>query len=188
MALPSSVRYDRLLKVLDQALTAARNEVNLEEAVKEAYGDDGENNKVFCTLLNSVLEQVNTTVRADVIKAFEEHEVKEKFIKLEAAIDKARRDAEKKQQDENKDKNSAAQAAADAKTEVQPSDLLRHRMYKRSMERKTELLDEIGKLEQEIEDLESQKEQRSAEANNVIGQIEQSTEKLRESANGDFTA
>lgn len=180
----SSRRYQKLLDVLDLVFSKSQQKFNVEEAVKVCYGDDGENNKVFQNLLSGVLESVNTEVGEEVREFLKASNVEEKMVKLEAVIAKLEGDAVFKKKAAAIDKKSAVAALRTSKLpdSLQPQDLVNYRAYQRMLQEKNAMESQIADLENEIEQLEKVKNERSTETTAKLGEIHNVGKELEKSA------
>lgn len=168
----TSVRYQRLMECLDLALTKSRSQIDIDQAVQLCYGDG--NNELFSNLLESMLDHLHTEVTADTVSFLQKHGVKEKLLKLEAAVAKFDRDAAEKKQAAVKDKESAVAALQNAKlpANVTPQDMVQYQAYQRMLQEKKLLQDEIDAIEQEISELEAAKSESLEAADSRIAEMQ----------------
>jgi len=135
-------------------------------------------------LLSGVLESVRTEVREEVREFLKASNVEEKLLKLEAVIAKLEGDAAHKKQAAVIDKESAVKALQTAKlpANLQPQDLVNCKAYQRMVQEKDALELQIADLENEIEKLQSIKDERSNETTAKLGDIEIVGKELEQSA------
>jgi Nnf1 len=178
----TSVRYQRLLEVLDLALTKSRSQFDVEQAVRQCYGDG--DNEVFYTMLEGILDHLHTEVTADMMSFLREKGVEEKLLKLEAVIAKLDRDAAAKKQVAAKDKESAVAALQNAKlpANITPQDLVQYRTYQRMLQEKKLVQDEIDALEKELAELEAVRANSMETADARIGEMQAAKAELEQSA------
>lgn len=178
----TSVRYRRLLECIQLALNKSRSQFDVEEAVRQCYGDG--DNDVFNTMLEGILDHVHTEVTADMMSFLQDRGVEAKLLKLEAVIAKVDRDEAAKQQASVKDKESALAALQSAKlpANVTPQDLVQYRAYQRMLQQKKLVQDEIAALEQEIAELEALETQSLEKADARISEMQAVKTELEHSA------
>ena len=129
-------RYNQLLRILDASLSKSREAFNVEEAIKECYGDDASMFEVessseenfLASAINAVIGTVNETTKKEMLEYLEKEGIEQKLNKIEDIIAKLdRTDAGMKQQDA--DDRQAAQEALEAAMlpkGVSPSDVMRY--------------------------------------------------------------
>jgi len=159
----SSVRYDKLLKVLNTALMESRRKFNTEDAIKECHGDDasmfdddaGGGQSVLATAIDAMVDQVNDTVKSNIVTYLEQEGIQEKVENIEAIINRLDANDEKQRQADAEDRQSARDALASVRLpkDVLPSELIRYRSYKLMEKERDALLEEIAKVEEETNGL-----------------------------------
>ena len=159
----SSVRYDKLLKVLNTALVESRRKFNTEDAIKECYGDDasmfdddaGGGQSVLATAIDAMVDQVNDTVKRNIVTYLEQEGIQEKLANIEAIINRLDANDEKQRQADAEDRQSARDALASVRLpkDVLPSELIRYQSYKLMEKERDALLEEIAKVEEETNGL-----------------------------------
>ena len=178
----TSVRYRRLLECIQLALNKSRSQFDVEEAVRQCYGDG--DNDVFYTMLEGILDHLHTEVTADMMSFLQNQGVEAKLLKLEAVIAKLDRDAAAEQEASVKDKESAVAALQSTKlpVNVTPQDLVQYRAYQRMLQQKQLVQDEIAALEHEIAELEALKTQRLQTTDARISEMQAVKTELEHSA------
>lgn len=159
----SSVRYEKLLKVLNTALVESRRKFNTEEAIEECYGDDasmfddgaGGGQSVLATAIDAMVDQVNENVKSNIVAYLEQEEIQEKLASVEAIINRLDANDEAQRQADEEDRQSARSALASVRLpkDVLPSDLIRYQSYKLMEKEREALLEEIAKVEEETKGL-----------------------------------
>ena len=159
----SSVRYEKLLKVLNTALVESRRKFNTEEAIEECYGDDasmfddgaGGGQSVLATAIDAMVDQVNENVKSNIVAYLEQEEIQEKLASVEAIINRLDANDEAQRQADEEDRQSARNALASVRLpkDVLPSDLIRYQSYKLMEKEREALLEEIAKVEEETKGL-----------------------------------
>lgn len=159
----SSVRYEKLLKVLNTALVESRRKFNTEEAIEECYGDDasmfdddaGGGQSVLATAIDAMVDQVNENVKSNIVAYLEQEEIQEKLASVEAIINRLDANDEAQRQADEEDRQSARNALASVRLpkDVLPNDLIRYRSYKLMEKEREALLEEIAKVEEETKGL-----------------------------------
>lgn len=179
----TSVGYQRLLAVLELALKKARNALDVEQAVQQCYGD--EDNEVFCTLLEGILDKLHSTVTTDMMSFFREKQVEEKLLKLEAVIAKLDRDAAIKKQKAANDKASTVSTLQRAKlpTHITSEDLVQHQTYQRILQENAAIRNEIAALEEETAELQAVRDCHQEIADTFLGEAQAAKASLEQAAN-----
>jgi len=177
-----SVRYQRLLEVLDLALKKARSQLEVETIVKDCYGDD--ETTVFQTLLHNVLENAHAEVTAATTKNFQEKDVESKLLRVDAAIQKLERDAAAAKRQEAKDKASAEAALQQAQLPqgVTAQDMVQFQAYQRMIQEKKVLEEEISAEEAAIAKLEAAHEKQSSTTGKRVQDMQNTSKELEKSA------
>jgi len=141
----------------------SRRKFNTEDAIKECHGDDasmfdddaGGGQSVLATAIDAMVDQVNDTVKSNIVTYLEQEGIQEKVENIEAIINRLDANDEKQRQADAEDRQSARDALASVRLpkDVLPSELIRYRSYKLMEKERDALLEEIAKVEEETNGL-----------------------------------
>ena len=157
----SSVRYGKLLKVLNTALLESRRKFNTEEAIKECYGDDASmfddsgdgsgGQSVLASAIDAMVDQVNEKVRNGIVGYLEQEGIEKKLASVETIINRLDANDDEQKQADAADRQSARDALASVRLpkDVLPAELMRYQSYKLMENERNALLEEIAKVEEE---------------------------------------
>ena len=157
----SSVRYGKLLKVLNTALLESRRKFNTEEAIKECYGDDASmfddsgdgsgGQSVLASAIDAMVDQVNEKVRNSIVGYLEQEGIEKKLASVETIINRLDANDDEQKQADAADRQSARDALASVRLpkDVLPAELMRYQSYKLMENERNALLEEIAKVEEE---------------------------------------
>jgi len=177
-----SVRYQRLVEVLHLALKKSRSQLDVEEVVKECYGND--NVAVFQPLLEGVLEQAQSEVTTSTLAHCTSSQVDVKLQRLDSAIRTLDRETVARQRQMERDKASAEAALAQAQLPegVTAQDWVQYQAYQRLMEEKKALEEEIAAEEAAVAELEAAQQQQASTTGKGVEEMQAFKEKLEKSA------
>lgn len=177
-----SVRYQRLVEVLHLALKKARSQLDVEEVVKDCYGND--NVAVFQPLLEGVLEQAQSEVTTSTLAHYTEAQVHAKLRRLDAVIRKLEREKAARQRQMERDQASAETALAQAQLPegVTAQDWVQYRAYQRLMQEKEALEEEIAAEEAAVAELEAAQQEQASTTGKGVEDMQAFKEKLEKSA------
>jgi hypothetical protein len=183
-------RYQRLLAVLQLALSQSQKTIDIAEAIRNVYGDDDQNNNaVFQELLRTVLENANTQVSIDMKQYFVENHTQQILDKLEAVMIKLDGDAHSQQRAAEQDQRSTERAFNMAF--LQPSsdsssftaqEMITIRKYQTWKREKIDLESKRKALEQEIETLQSMQQEYTQDTQSTLDEIHNHVVKVIESS------
>lgn len=138
----SSIRYKRLIEMIDRTLNKSRSEINIERAIQQCYGNDDDttmnydmtatydnadnnnnddttkslsSNQVFQTILSSSLDKVNRNVMMGINQYLQEQNVADKLHRFECIVQELELEAERRKMDYMQDKESTVQAIKKSK-------------------------------------------------------------------------
>lgn len=172
MAMQQDRRYELLQSALEKALDFSHKSLDIEKLVRETYDADDQNNQVFGALLQSMLDQVHSKSKAELLETFRDEQVEQKLFQFQAAVTKIQRDEERKRKEEEKDQQSAAAAVAQTRNQTDsPSRACRRRMYKDSMEKKAALEAEIEEMERDVAELKARMVENTGAAAAAVGEL-----------------
>ena len=179
----TSARYQRLVEVLDLALTKGRSQLDVEKTVKECYGDDGDN-AVFQSLLEGLLESVHREVTADTLCHFQQKQVETKLRRLDAAIRQLEheRDVQKRQAAREKAAAEKALQKAQLPEGVTAHDWVQYQTYQRLLQEKKLLGEEIAAEEAAVAQLEATQSQQARTASQRVQEMQAVSKELEKSA------
>jgi SMC interacting uncharacterized protein involved in chromosome segregation len=183
MTTSRSVRYQRLLDVLDKALVESRNQFDVEKAIKDRYGE-GDDTTVFRTMLSGVLDSVHREVTADMANQLQESDVGNKLKRVEAVIQQLEEESARKKQADAADKESTLSSLQSAKLpkDLQPDDWIKYRVYQKMTAEKKAMTAELDMVESETAELEASRAKRSTEINTSLGKMQEFHKELEKSA------
>jgi hypothetical protein len=188
-----SIRYQRLLEVMDKAMACSKSQFDVDKAVNDCYGDDasifakgdangGDNmlQAVLDNLLSSVQDQVTEEMR----QHFQELKVEGKLLKLEKIIQKLEQEEIQKRQAEEENKQSAEQVLDDLRLfkGISPTDIVNYQDFQKMKEERDAMVEEIASVEREIEQLNAQKEERSQQMKARFSCTKEASRELEKSA------
>jgi hypothetical protein len=193
-----SIRYQRLLEVMDKAMTFSKSQFDVDKAVKECYGDDasifaqsdsnngssGSGDNMLQAVLDDLLSSVQDQVAEEMRQHFKELNVAEKLLKLEKIIQKFEQEDIKQRQAEDDDKQSARQALEQVRLPkgLTPTDIVNFQAFQAMKKEKEAMLEEIATVELEIEQLNADKEERSRQMEERMSVMKEAGRELEKSA------
>jgi len=188
----SSVRYQRLLSVIEKALSQSKSQLDLEKVIKEIYGDDASifgndddsDNNMLSSVIQSMLERVHDQVQESMTEHLQSQNVCQQLVKLEAILHKLEYEQASQQQADEKDKQSARQALEQSKLPkgIQPLDLVNYKAYQRMQQEREVLLNEITQTEKEIQEIKDRQQEQSQAMESRLTKIQQVGQELEKSA------
>jgi len=185
-----SIRYQRLLEVMDKALSNSKSQFDFDKAVKECYGDDasifqgdGADN-MLQTVLENLMVGVQDQVATDMHSHLKSLEVESKLLKLEAIIQTLEQQDAVKQLAEDADKQSARQALEQVRLPVglSPSDLMEWTSFQKMTQDRDALQQDIASIQGEIQLLCQEKEQQSQQMNARLSTMKEAGKELEKAA------
>lgn len=195
-----SIRYQRLLEVMDKAMTFSKSQFDVDKAVKECYGDDasifaqsdsnssnkgsGSGDNMLQAVLDDLLSSVQDQVAEQMRQHFKELKVSEKLLKLENIIQKLEQENIQQRQAEDDDKQSARQALEQVRLPkgLSPTDIVNYQAFQTMKKEKDAMLEEIATVEREIEQLNAEKEERSMQMQERLLIMKEAGRELEKSA------
>ncbi|CAB9517608.1 expressed unknown protein [Seminavis robusta] len=159
-------RYNQLILLVDKALTHSRKDFDIDEAIKECYGEDASmfetkdssEENFLVSAINAMIDDVNKKVKKGFLDYLEKEEMKQKLDKLEAIIAKLDQEDEQMKQADEQDRRTA-QAALDATRlpkGVTPDGLMRYHIYNKKKEDLALMEKKLAEEEAAIEKLSGQ--------------------------------
>jgi hypothetical protein len=160
----SSLRFQRLLEVIEKALTQSRKNIDVAKLIQQCYGEDAsifaaqQGDNVLLSVLEGMLDRVHDSVTEDMLEFLKELQVEAKLIKFEEIATQLEMDEVWQQQQETNDKQSARRALEDAKLpkELKPADIVTYCAYQKILSERDGTLSEIAAIEKEIQQLAAQ--------------------------------
>jgi hypothetical protein len=193
-----SIRYQRLLEVMDKAMTFSKSQFDVGKAVKECYGDDasifaqsdsnngssGSGDNMLQAVLDNLLSSVQDQVAEEMRQHFKELNVAEKLLKLEKIIQKLEQEDVQRRQAEDDDKQSARQALEQVRLPkgLSPTDIVNYQAFQTMKKEKDAMVEEIAIVEREIEQLNADKEKRSLQMEERMSVMKEAGRELEKSA------
>lgn len=182
----NSIRYQKLLAVIDKALQNSRDSFDTTAAITECYGDDA---SIFGAatlekLLESLVERVNDSAHVHVLEKLQQLQVEEKLIQVEEIIQALDQAAREKRKLEEHDRTSATNALQKAKLPegIRPEDVVSHRAFQILKQEESALDAELAKLQEETKLMEEQIAQAQAQVKQSLGKVEETGAKLEQTA------
>jgi hypothetical protein len=193
-----SIRYQRLLEVMDKAMNFSKSQFDVDKAVKECYGDDasifaqsdsnngssGSGDNMLQAVLDDLLSSVQDQVAEEMRQHFRELNVADKLLKLEKIIQKLEQEDIQQKQAEDDDKQSARQALEQVRLPkgLTPTDIVNFQAFQTMKKEKDAMLEEIATVEREIEQLNADKEERSRQMEERMSVMKEAGRELEKSA------
>lgn len=185
-----SIRYQRLLSVLEKALQTSRQKFDAEAAIREVYGDDAaifgddDNNGMLRSVLDSMLESVHDKVSTQMKTFLQEKDVEKQLSLLDAIIFKLEQQDADREKAESRDKHSARQALEDAKLPkgLSPIDMINRKACEKLQQEKEDVLAELAAIEEEIEGLEAERQDRTTTMQRTLQTVQAFGKELEKSA------
>lgn len=181
-----SVRYNKLLAVIDKALQQSRNSFDFSSAITECYGDDA---KIFgaatlAKLLESLVERVNDSAKSEILDTLKKEGVEAKLLHVEQLIQTLEQEAHEFREMEKKDKSSATDALEKAKLPqgLSPEDIVKHRAFQIMKQERDGLDAELVSLQEETKRMEQQIAQAESSVQTKLAQVEDTGAKLERTA------
>jgi hypothetical protein len=175
---------------LEKALQTSRQKFDAEAAIREVYGDDAaifgddDNNGMLRSVLDSMLESVHDKVSTQMKTFLQEKDVEKQLSLLDAIIFKLEQQDADREKAESRDKHSARQALEDAKLPkgLSPIDMINRKACEKLQQEKEDVLAELAAIEQEIESLEAERQDRTTAMQRTLQTVQAFGKELEKSA------
>jgi preprotein translocase subunit SecD len=192
-----SIRYQRLLEVMDKVMTFSKSQFDVDKAVKECYGDDASifaqsdsnngssgSDNMLQAVLDDLLSSAQDQVAEEMRKQLKELNVEDKLLKLEKIIQQLEQEEIQQRQAEDDDKQSARQALEQVRLPkgLSPTDIVNYQAFQTMKKEKDAMLEEIATVEREIEQLNAKKEERSRQMEERMSVMKTAGRELEKSA------
>jgi len=185
-ATTESMRYQKLLDVIDKALKESRKSFDTSAAIQECYGDDASifGAATLAKLLDSVLDRVNENAKQQVVENMETNGVELKLKQVEQLICTIQQQAAEKKEAEAMDRLSATNALEKAKLPegILPADIVSHRAYAIMKKERDALDEQLCKMEEETKVMEEQIAMAEKAVKQRLGKVEETGAKLEQTA------
>lgn len=181
-----SIRYQKLQSVIDKALSEARKSFDTSQAIDECYGDDAAifGKSTLTTLLDSLVDRINTDAKEESLKYMQEQGVEEKLKHVESIIATLENLQQRKEQAEAKDVQAATDALTKAKLpkNMSPDDIVSHQAFLIMEKERNALQEEIAAIQAETKLMEEQINKAQANIQQGLSKVEETGEKLGQTA------
>lgn len=187
MTIPTeSIRYQKLLQVIDKALQESRKSFDTEAAIQECYGDDASifGAATLAQLLDSLVDRVNDKAKQDIVDTMEKEQVESKLLHVERIMKKLEKMRDDKQAAESMDIQSASNALEKARLPegIRPADIVSHRAYTIMKKERDGLAEEIASIEEETKLMREQIAQAESKVKQGLQNVEETGDKLGRTA------
>lgn len=181
-----SIRFQKLLQVIDKALSESRKSFDTAAAIQECFGDDASifGATTLAKLLDSLVERVNDAAKQRILQTLEKEGVEAKLKHVEDVICAIEKVREQQNQSETLDRQSATNAMKKAKLPdgMHPDDIVSHRAYTIMKEERDGLAQEIAAMEEESKLMQQQIEEAERKIKQGLEKVEETGAKLEQTA------
>lgn len=184
----SNGRFQRLLQALDKTLSKSRSQFDTEAAVSEYYGEETaaifDDTSMLRELLDTILEDMHDNVMQQVKTVLNEHNVKRQLDDIDNIFAEVENEKERIRLAEEQDKQSAREALETIKLPKgwHASDVVTLQAYEVLKKEHDTLLEDIGEMEKEIQELEAQGARESSAMEEQLQRMQQFGKQLEETA------
>lgn len=185
-----SERFQRLLKVLEKALTHSRSQLKVKEILQDCYGDDlsifaveGDSNALF-SLFGSMLDGVHDDVLEKMKAELKERNVEETLVRLENITRRLEKKDQKEEKLENWDKESARTALASSffGTKAAPGELVTYATVDSLSKERELLLQQIAEEEEKIAELDKMRHDQATVVDNRLADLQKIASQFEQTA------
>jgi hypothetical protein len=183
----SSVRYQRLLLVLNKALARSKSQLDLRQIVQECYGDDAsifQDDALLESLLDNMLDKAHKRVVDQMSELLQQRGIEQKLVRLEKVVTQLEQQAIQERRLQESAKAATRQACQDAllPSGLSPTDMLSYQSHQMLLQEEAELQRQIAQEEQAIEELETSKQQLSTHVQTRVRELQETGRELERSA------
>ena len=164
---PSCESYNRLVSVLNKALTKSTSQLDLDSLIQQVYANDAAifGDDQLHSVMESMLENLEETVQRDMQQYLQNTKVEHKLLVVERLVHnlQAQETARKQALQADKDRTVRALEQIKLPSGVKPMDLANYQQYQKLQQEKQRLLANMEAAETDIQTLEQTKADRQAQ-------------------------